>query len=297
MKYNTHIYKQVGELGIDLDLYCPEGGSENTPVIVLLHGGCLMLGERLNYKPDDRQKHFFQLGATVISVNYRLAPETKLPQIIEDVQDAFRWIHSTGKELYGYDTSRVVVAGHSAGGYLTQMCGFCLENKPQALVSYFGYGDVSGDWYSQPDPFYRAMDELLTEEEFKNYKPGPETTAGYEGRGTDNLYFYYRQNGLWTKEVGGVDPMIDPDFYKPYNPIENISSDYPPVLFLHGEKDTDVPCSQSVEMSATLTKNGVKNELIIIKDGTHGFDRNVEDPQVQEATARVKNFICDVFRT
>jgi len=296
MKCNTHVYKQVGELGIDLNLYCPEGGSENTPVIVLLHGGCLMRGERRNYRSDDaRQKHFFEMGATVISVNYRLAPETKLPQIIEDIKDGFRWIHSTGKEEYGYDTSRVIVAGHSAGGYLTLMCGFCLEKRPQALISYFGYGDVSGAWYSQPDPFYRSLD-IIPEENSGIDRKGPETIAGYEGRGIDNLYLYYRQNGLWTKEVGGVDPKINPDFYREYNPIENISSSYPPVLFLHGENDTDVPYSKSVAMSEALTKKGVQNQLITIKEGTHGFDRNTEDRQVQEATLQVKSFIRDVFQ-
>jgi len=291
MKCNTHTYKQAGELGLELSLYCPEGGSENSPVIVLLHGGCLMYGGRVEYTPDEeRHKHFFEMGATVISVDYRLAPETKLPEIIEDIRDSFRWIHSTGKELYKYDTSRLIVAGHSAGGYLTLMCGFCLETKPLALVSYYGYGDVSGDWYSQPDPFYRSID-LVAKEDSGIDKDGQETTTDYKGRGVGKLYLYYRQNGLWTKEVGGIDPAADPDFYQQYNPVGNITSSYPPVLFLHGEEDMDVPHCKSVEMSDALTQTGVKNRLITIRDEGHGFDKNTDDKQVQEATFQVKSFI------
>jgi acetyl esterase/lipase len=295
MSLATHTYKKVGDLEIEIDVYTPEDGSKETPVLVLLHGGCLMQGDRSGYNPEsDRHKHFFQMGATIISVDYRLAPETKLPGIIEDIQDCFRWIHTEGYELYGYDRNRIIVAGHSAGGYLTMMCGFCLDKAPQGLIPYYGYGDVTQAWYSQPDPYYCSKDKVGREETgfFAN---NPETTTNYDGRNLGSLYLYYRQNGLWTKEVGGVDPEKNPGFFNQYEPIKNLSRNYPSSLFLHGDNDTDVPYSKSVDMSKALTAIGVQNELITINDGSHGFDQNIRDEQVIAATEKVKQFINKIF--
>ena len=62
-------------------------------------------------------------GYALVSFDYRLAPEVKLPAIIEDVQDAFRWLREQGPKLLHIDPDRVVVTGGSAGGYLTLMTG------------------------------------------------------------------------------------------------------------------------------------------------------------------------------
>ena len=90
-------------------------------------------------------------GYVLVSIDYRLAPETKLPAILEDVRDAFAWIRKDGPRLFGAEADRIVVLGGSAGGYLTLMSGFLIEPRPKALVSYWGYGDIAGDWYSRPD--------------------------------------------------------------------------------------------------------------------------------------------------
>lgn len=296
MKRTTHTYKQINGLNIELDVYCQDHGVKGTPVIVLLHGGALIYGDRSGYAPDsDRYKHFFQMGATVITMDHRLAPETKLVGIIEDIQDGFRWIHSEGRSIYQYDTSKIVVVGHSAGGYLALMCGFCLDVPPTAIISYYGYGDITGEWYTQPDLYYRSIGLIAREDSGIDEIKGRETTCNYDGRGVGNLYRYYRQNGLWTQEVGGVDPNTNSDYYSYYNPIENISEKYPPVLFLHGDHDTDVPYNKSVNMSTALTQEGIHNELITIKNGPHRFDVNIEDKQVRQATAQVKSFVRKIF--
>jgi alpha/beta hydrolase fold len=102
---------------------------------------------------------------SVVSIDYRLAPETKLQGILEDVRDAFHWIRANAERL-GVSPDRSVVCGGSAGGYLTLMTGFVLRPRPKALVSYWGYGDIVGAWYSRPDPFYsrqaRAILSILS---------------------------------------------------------------------------------------------------------------------------------------
>jgi hypothetical protein len=57
-----------------------------------------------------------KLSCVIVSIDYRLAPETRLPGIIEDVQDAWRWVREHGGQQ-GIDSDRLAVTGASAGGY------------------------------------------------------------------------------------------------------------------------------------------------------------------------------------
>lgn len=122
-------------------------------------------------------------GYIVVSIDYRLAPETKLPGIIEDLQAAWRWLRQEGGRQFGIDPDRIAVAGGSAGGYLTLMTGFCVKPRPRVLVSYYGYGDITTPWYSQPDGFYRRQPLVPKEEAYRcvgdrTFPSRPRRTSG-----------------------------------------------------------------------------------------------------------------------
>jgi len=285
----TYVYKSVGHCGIKADLYRPTSASTPAPVIVWIHGGCLMYGSRKGINPLQLQL-YLDAGYAVVSIDYRLAPETRLPYIIEDLQDAFRWVRSEGPDLFGADPNRLAVVGHSAGGYLTLMSGCCVDPLPRALVPFYGYGDIVADWYSKPDPFY-CQQPAVSEEESGRLVKGPVVSEPYEGRGKDQCYLYCRQNGLWPLEVSGVDPQKEPDFFTPYCPAHSATSDYPPTLLLHGTEDTDVPYSQSVQMAEALSNLDVEHRLITIDGGGHGFDGKMDAPEVEEAFASVLAFL------
>src|SRR5262249_51831062 len=141
----TYDYKTAGDTRIQADVYRADD-TQARPVLVWLHGGALIMGNRSGVS-----KNLLYLcrmvGYILASFDYRLAPEVKIPAIIEDVQAAFRWLRAEGPKLFHADSSRVVVTGGSAGGYLTLMTGICVQPRPTALVAYWGYGDVDGDWY------------------------------------------------------------------------------------------------------------------------------------------------------
>src|SRR5438445_6850866 len=89
-RVETYIYKQVGDLKVKADVYT-KGASPHRPVLVWIHGGALIVGHRESV--DRRLKDaFLETGGAVISIDYRLAPETQLPEIIQDIEDAFHWI-------------------------------------------------------------------------------------------------------------------------------------------------------------------------------------------------------------
>jgi acetyl esterase/lipase len=290
MERTTYTYKTVGSCDIKVDVYRPPGDRVPAPVIVYIHGGALIHGSRKHINQKQLEQ-YLAAGYVVASIDYRLAPESRLPDIIADVQDAFEWIRDCGPGLFRADAGRLGVVGHSAGGYLTLMSGCCVRPRPpRALVAFYGYGDIVGDWYSKPDAFYRQQ-PLVTEEESGRLVKGPVLSEPYEGRGKEKFYLYCRQQGLWPQEVGGRDPELDPDFFVPYCPVRNVSSDYPPTLLLHGDRDTDVPYQQSVMIAEALARHRVEHQLITIPGGGHGFDGNMDNVQARSAFAQAIDFL------
>ena len=86
-----------------------------------------------------------------------------------------------------------------------------------------------------------------------------------------HFYQFCRQQGLWPKAVSGWDPHTEADKFTPYMPVKNVTSEFPPTLLIHGDKDTDVPYEQSVLMAAEFQKHKVEHQLLTIKGGEHGL--------------------------
>ena len=137
----TCTYKTVADCDIKVDVYRQAKRAVSAGTIVYIHGGCLIYGSRQGINP--RQMALYQeAGYTVVAMDYRLAPETKLPEIIEDLQAAFRWIGDKGPDLFSGDPGQIAVVGHSAGGYLALMAGCYAVPRPKAVVAFYGYGDI-----------------------------------------------------------------------------------------------------------------------------------------------------------
>lgn len=146
----THTYKAVDGLAIRADVHLARDDRVR-PIAVWIHGGALIMGRRQGV-PQPLMDRLIEAGFAVVSIDYRLAPETKLAAIIEDVEDAFAWIRGQGPDLFRADPDRIAVLGSSAGGYLALTTGHRVDPRPQALVSFWGYGDLIGPWYSTPSP-------------------------------------------------------------------------------------------------------------------------------------------------
>lgn len=270
----TYTYKQVNGCAIKLDVY-PVESTAPTPVVVWIHGGALIFGTR-RWVQKVQSQLLHEAGYTQVSIDYRLAPETKLPEILADVGDAIRWLGDNAAML-NIDANRMGLLGRSAGGYLALMGGCSLGVKPKAIASFYGYGDIIGDWYAKPDPHYCKLP--MVAEATARAVVGEEERSEPDGTGGPNrhpFYLYCRQQGLWPREILGVDHRKDPAAFYPYCPNRNVTADYPPTLLLHGTHDNDVPYEQSTLMAKALEGVGVAHDLVTIEGGGHTFDNRVK---------------------
>ena len=107
----------------------PEGDVGELPGLLFLHGGGWFQGD-LDTAEVECGPMATGVGCVVVSVGYRLAPEHPFPTPLEDCITAWQWLHAHGAEL-GIDTSRVAIAGTSAGGNLA--AALCVAAKDRGL--------------------------------------------------------------------------------------------------------------------------------------------------------------------
>jgi acetyl esterase/lipase len=230
-------------------------------------------------------------GYVLISLDYRLAPETKLPQIMQDIEDAFAWIRRDGARLFKIDPARIAVIGGSAGGYLTLTSGFRVEPPPTVLMSLYGYGDLIGDWYSKPSPHPRHNQRKVTRQEAFQQVSGPAISDSRDRKGDGGLFYLYcRQTGIWPQEVSGWDPLAEPQQFRPFMPVENVSAAYPPTVLIHGTDDTDVPHEQSEMMSQELDEHKVPHLFLSVRNAEHGLG-GADPADVEAAYSKAFAFV------
>jgi acetyl esterase/lipase len=283
----TLIYKTVGGHALHADVYRHPSG-ERRPGVLWLHGGAMMTADRTRLRPEQRDR-YLAAGYTLVSADYRLAPETHLDELAEDVLDAYRWMVAEASGL-GIDPARTAIVGPSAGGYLTLLCGARLKPGPQALVAYSGYGELTTAWANQPDPYYCSRPPISREEAYALVGHGVLSTN--PGQERKRFYHYTRQQGRWATEVVGHDPSRDPGDRQRYDPRANVSPDYPPTLLLHGDDDEDVPYEQAVLMAQELARHGVEYQLFTLPNTRHGFEK----PEIADGNPVVAQAIETAMR-
>lgn len=285
----TVTYKTVNDLDIKADIYRPDDQVRRA-VVVWIHGGALIMGHRENV-PGPLLEYAKKRGFAVVSIDYRLAPESKLDEIISDLEAALAWIRSDKAEEYFFDTNRIAVTGGSAGGYLTLMSGFRAESPPQALVAFWGYGDLIGEWLTTPSPHPAHNWKKFSREDALGEVDGEPISDARERDGNGGAFYAYcRQNGRWPLEVAGWDPAREPEKFTPFMPLKNVTPTFPPTFLLHGTADTDVPFEQSEMMAAELKSHGVAHELTAIEGAEHGL-RGGDPEQISAAFEAIWMFL------
>ncbi len=266
----THIFKTIGAQSIEADVIGASPGARK-PSFVWIHGGGLIFGSRTLSPREPFVRALLAAGFVVVSLDHRLAPETKLPGIVDDVRDAWRWLNDVGPERFGIDRERMVIAGGSAGAYLSLMGGYLLEPRPRAIASFWGYGDITAPWEAEPSRHYREKYDLVTREQAVALLGGERVRDAADEVDRSCFYLYCRQQGKWLDEVTGHDPRSDDRWFDRYCPIRNVSAAFPSTILVHGTADTDVPHEESARLAAAFAERRVDHRFISLPDVGHGF--------------------------
>ncbi|MFD2581754.1 alpha/beta hydrolase [Pedobacter vanadiisoli] len=170
---------QVDTLGKDIDvagakihlrIYTPKKGNGPYPLIVYYHGGGFVIAN-LDVYNASAQALAEQVGAIVISVAYRLAPENKFPTAHNDAFTAYEWAVKNAVALKA-DPAKIAVAGESAGGNLAANVSIMARNKHimlpvhQVLIYPIAQADMntkSYKMYENAKPLNKSMMTWFTE--------------------------------------------------------------------------------------------------------------------------------------
>lgn len=144
-----------------LDVYRPE--QDGAPILVFVHGGAWrQLSKNESASPACV---FVPAGAVYVALNFSLAPEASLDEIVGQVRQGVAHVYRNAEE-YGGDPERLYVAGHSSGGHLTAMMGVTdwqdLEGLPAETIK--GFSALSGLYDLAPVRLSARNDYLFLDE-------------------------------------------------------------------------------------------------------------------------------------
>jgi acetyl esterase/lipase len=235
------VYNTANNTPLKLDVWYPNESKTPTPTLVYIHGGGWIFGTKetsvLQFLP------FLEKGWRVVNVEYRMASNSLAPAAVEDTRCALRWVYRNAK-MWNFDTSKIVLTGHSAGGHLSLITGMLPNGTPLDNRCYADekYGDVKMNvaaiinWYGITD-----VNDIIQGPNLKNYGP------------------------MWL----GSQPNAA-EIARQVSPLTYVRAGLPPILSIHGDKDDVVPYSHATRLKDALDKAGVKNVLYTVKGGGHG---------------------------
>jgi acetyl esterase/lipase len=220
-----------------LDIYVPRTLNAPNKTMILIHGGGWVNGSK-----DASTLHilpYLEMGWSVVNIGYRLARTSLAPAAVEDCRCALRWVVSHARE-YNFDTSKIVITGHSAGGHLALTTGMLPVSAGLDRECYPGNDEVKVaaiiNWYGITD-----VADLLEGKNFQGY------AVTWLGSQSNRLEVARR-----------------------VSPLTYIRKELPPILTIHGDADPTVPYSHGVRLHEALNKAGVVNQLLTIPGGKHG---------------------------
>lgn len=218
-----------------------KGRSNGGPALLHFHGGGYVMGSPEMGLATDAA-YALELGATVVSVDYRLAPETPHPGPVEDCYAALTWLNAEAEAL-GADRRRIVVTGESAGGGLAAALVLLARDRGEISIA-----------------FQHLVFPMLDDRTAVGPEPSP-----YLGQ-----FVWTQENNLfgWTSLLGGPPGGEDVSPYAAAARAENVAG-LPPTFIACGALDLFLP--ENMDYARRLMLAGVPTELHIYPGAPHGF--------------------------
>ena len=255
-----------GAPDIELRIMKPAGATGPLPVIYHIHGGGYVLGTAKDYEALNR--HFVPtLQCALVTVEYRLAPESPHPGPVEDCYAGLKWVfENAGKE--GFDTSRIGVKGESAGGGLAAALALLARDRGEYKLA-----------------FQHLIYPMLDDRTGTSSDP-----HDYIGE------FVWQAGGNrfgWASLLGKAPGSPDVSPYASPARAADLAG-LPPTFIYTGALDLFL--EEDIEYARRLIRAGVPTELHVYPGAFHGFEvaaeSQVSQQAIRDSVAALKRFMA-----
>lgn len=241
-----------------LDLYEPATGEVRYPLVIIIHGGGWVVGDKRGDLPMAAIPGLLDSGYAVASINYRLTSEGVFPAQLLDAKAAVRFLRANA-DAFHLDPDRIAVVGESAGAHLALLLGTTADvphfddpalgnpgvsSAVQAVVDFYGPADLT------------TADTQRTLNASCPSEPDPNIASLL---------------GSPPAAAGDLAAAASPVFY--LHPSQSL----PPFFIAHGDADCVVPYQQSVELHEAIEAVAPGRSMLAIVPGSgHYLDFNFE---------------------
>jgi acetyl esterase/lipase len=254
------VYATVAGRALKLDVYRPASRPDHCPVLVEIHGGGWMVGDR-RFDARPLMTRMARRGWVCLSIDYRLSRRATWPDHIVDVKTALAWVREHVAD-YGGDADFVAVTGGSAGGHLAALAALTPnddEYKPQqgteasvrACVSFYGVYDFDNSLGLRKPAEMRLVERHIVK----------------------------------------VPQASNPDLYARAAPLGRVTQDAPPFMVVQGTSDNLVFPAESRAFVARLRQ--ISRQPVVYAEvprGHHAFD-TVPSVRTGGVIAGVEHFL------
>jgi acetyl esterase/lipase len=261
------IYGRKHGMALTMDVFVPKGEQNGAGIIMVASGGWYSSRAGIFVQAA---RIYLDRGYVVFGVVHGSQPKFNIPEIIDDMHRAVRFIRANSSS-YDVDPNRLGITGGSAGGHLSLMQGTAgnpgdadakdpvdrVSSRVQAVACFF----PPTDFLNYGKPGEKALGNGILEA----YK-APFDFASFDE--TDRRY--ERINDEEQRVVIG----------REISPVYHVTKDDPPSLIIHGDADKLVPIQQARLIVDRLTELQVPAKLVVREGTEHGWPTIIEDVRI-----------------
>jgi acetyl esterase/lipase len=252
------IYGRKFGSALTMDVFTPRANANGAGVIFAVSGGWFSGHENINMGFLDE---LLKRGYTVFAVVHGSQPKYTIPEVLQDMHRAVRFIRHHAKD-YHIDPDRIGITGGSAGGHLSLMQGTAGDQ---------GNKEAKDPIDREPSRV-QAVACFFPPTDFLNYgKPGEiaigcGTLKDFKAPFDFHEFDPARKCFMPITDVGKI-----LEIGRQISPVTHVSSDDPPTLIIHGDKDYLVPIQQAELILDKLKTTGVETKLVVKAGAGHGW--------------------------
>lgn len=240
-----------------MDVFLPEGRSSTTPVVILIHGGFWVEGDKNDLLPVQQQLLNVDIASVNLNYNY-VSPVNDYRGLMADVALALQKVKENAPD-WGISNGQYHLVGFSAGGHMAMLYGYEYRQAGEVatVVSVAGPVGLTPDLLENPilsGPLRLPLEWL--------------TGASLPANAQDPNYAFYLNASPITYGSKAV-----------------------PTLLIHGTADQIVPFEQSLALKQALDLEGINNRLVPLEGASHDISESPLDmvKALLETTRWVRN--------